>query len=104
MGGAAETPDSAGRDALDAPTDGASHPGAAAAWSSVHRRVRHDVRSPLAVIIGRCDLLIQGTQGAINPEQRQSLAAVLRNAERLKVELQELADDLAALAPPADRE
>ncbi len=64
------------------------------AVESIQRRLRHDLRSPLAVIVGRCDMLLQGTFGPLNADQSRSLAAVLRNAERLQHEIQQLAEDL----------
>lgn len=62
--------------------------------AELRRKLRHDLRSPLAVIVGRADLLLQGVYGELNADQRRSLEVVVRNAERLTRELEEVADAL----------
>ena len=47
-------------------------------------------------------MLMQGTHGPLNDDQRRALAAVLRNAERLEAELKRLAEDLSAEAGDPD--
>jgi len=60
---------------------------------TVRRRLRHDLSSPLSVIIGRCDMLLQGAHGPLNADQRRALESVLRSAERLEREVRALAVD-----------
>jgi signal transduction histidine kinase len=62
-----------------------------AAPEELRRRVRHDLRSPLAVVLGRAEMLLSGALGPITPAQRASLEAITRSAERLDRELGELA-------------
>jgi len=38
-------------------------------------------------------MLLQGTYGSLNADQRRSLQSVLRSAERLELEIRELAVD-----------
>jgi len=57
----------------------------------LRRALRHDLRNPLAVILGRCEILSSGTMGDLSAAQTRSVAAIQRNAERLV----EMLDDLA---------
>jgi len=52
--------------------------------------LRHDLRNPLSVILGRCELLLSGAAGPLSDRQRNSLDAVVRNATRMQVELEYL--------------
>ena len=45
--------------------------------------VSHELRTPMTVILGFTGALLRGTQGALNPEQKQSLDRVQRNAKML---------------------
>lgn len=58
----------------------------------LRRALRHDLRNPLAVILGRCEILNSGALGPLNDGQQRSLDAIQRNAERLVEMLQELAE------------
>ncbi|MCB9685130.1 MAG: hypothetical protein H6738_07095 [Alphaproteobacteria bacterium] len=58
----------------------------------LRRKLRHDLRSPLAVILGRAELLLEGVYGELNADQRRSLEVVARNAERLTRELEAVAE------------
>ncbi len=49
----------------------------------LRRVLRHDVRTPLAVILGRCELLSAGLQGPITPAQASALEAIARNATKV---------------------
>ncbi|MEZ4241884.1 MAG: histidine kinase dimerization/phospho-acceptor domain-containing protein [Myxococcota bacterium] len=51
--------------------------------AELRRIVRHDLRSPVTIIVGRADLLLSGVQGALNDEQRRSLEAIVASAERV---------------------
>ncbi len=59
----------------------------------LRRVLRHDVRTPLAVILGRCELLETMLQGELNEAQLSAIVAVRRNAERLSL----LLDDAVGL-------
>lgn len=61
----------------------------------IRRLVRHDVRSPLAVILGQCELLMIETGGALSERQRKSVDAIERQAKNLRTLLDELGDRLA---------
>jgi signal transduction histidine kinase len=63
----------------------------------LRRVLRHDVRTPLAVILGRCELLAAGLQGPLTPEQLAAVEAVQRNADRLALLLE---DAVALLQRP----
>ena len=58
----------------------------------LRKLVRHDLRSPLAVILGRCEILEAGVQGSLNDAQQHSVAAIKRQADRLEEMLAELAE------------
>jgi signal transduction histidine kinase/DNA-binding response OmpR family regulator len=45
--------------------------------------VSHELRTPMTVILGFTGALLRGAQGALNPEQKQSLERVQRNAKML---------------------
>lgn len=66
----------------------------------LRRKLRHDLRSPLAVILGRAELLLEEVYGELTPDQRRSIEVVVRNAERLTRELEEVADALDEGADP----
>ena len=61
----------------------------------LRRVLRHDVRTPLAVILGRCELLAAGLQGPVTPAQAAALDAIRRNADKLT----RMLDEAAALVP-----
>jgi PAS domain S-box-containing protein len=56
--------------------------------------VSHELRTPLTSIIGSTELLDDGLAGELNPQQRQLMEVIDRNAERLL----SLANDLLLLA------
>jgi signal transduction histidine kinase len=60
--------------------------------AAVRLIVRHDLRSPVAVIVGRVDLLLSELQGPVTAAQRKSLESILASAERID----RLAGDLAS--------
>ena len=62
----------------------------------LRRLLRHDVRTPLAVILGRCELLEAELQGPLSPEQRVAIEAIRRNAERLGLLLDDAVQRLGA--------
>lgn len=62
--------------------------------AALRRLVRHDIRSPLAVILGQCEILSLGLGGPLTDKQRKSLDAVERKATELRVMLDRLADQL----------
>lgn len=65
--------------------------------SRLRRVVRHDLRNPLTIILGRCELLESELQGPLTEAQQGSVRAITRNAERLLAELDELAALMEAL-------
>jgi PAS domain S-box-containing protein len=56
--------------------------------------VSHELRTPMASITGYTELLQDGSAGELNPEQREFVAAISRNSDRLTA----LADDLLTLS------
>ena len=46
-------------------------------------QISHDFRTPLNIIIGYTELLLDERQGKINDEQRQNLNDILKSAGRL---------------------
>lgn len=73
----------------DAPVD---------ARSRLRRALRHDLRNPLAVVLGRCEMLLSGTLGELDERQSRSVEIIQRNAERMV----EMLADLAELANETD--
>lgn len=63
----------------------------------LRRALRHDLRNPLAVILGRCEILTSGAMGDLNDGQARSVDAIQRNAERLVGMLDALADEVDEL-------
>ena len=73
-------------------------PGDTARWAWIRRTVNHDLRGPLAVILGQCEMLEAGIRGELSGGQARAIQAIRRNAERLDDELGVLRD---ALGPRA---
>jgi len=61
---------------------------------NLRRALRHDLRNPLAVILGRCEILVSGAMGELSHGQARSVGAIQRNAERLVSMLDTLADQV----------
>ena len=59
----------------------------------LRRSLNHDIRSPLAVIVGRCDLLLAGE---LSSESQRSVEAIARNAQRMKQMIEMLGDAVVA--------
>jgi signal transduction histidine kinase len=57
----------------------------------LRQALRHDLRNPLAVILGRCEMLA-GAVGDLDPVQQRCVDAIARNADRLVAMLDGLAD------------
>lgn len=55
------------------------------------RALRHDLRNPLAIILGRCELLESGALGVLEPVQLESIATIERHAQRIVGEIERLA-------------
>jgi K+-sensing histidine kinase KdpD len=70
----------------------------------VKRKLRHDLRSPLAVVIGRADLLLSEVHGTLNADQRRSVEAILESAGRLQRDLEALADEIDPRPDDGDAE
>ena len=51
---------------------------------ALKRILRHDVRTPLAVILGRCELLAAELHGPMVSEQLAAVEAIMRNAQRIE--------------------
>jgi signal transduction histidine kinase/GGDEF domain-containing protein len=62
----------------------------------------HDLRSPLAVVLGQCQLLAEGLMGNLNPKQQNAIGSVQRNARRMNQMVEDLLDRFrAGLSPTA---
>lgn len=62
----------------------------------------HDLRSPLAVVLGQCQLLAEGLMGSLNPKQQNAIGSVQRNARRMNQMVEDLLDRFrAGLSPTA---
>lgn len=46
-------------------------------------RLSHDIRTPLNIIIGFTELLLDNTPGRLNGEQRQCLSEIRQAADRI---------------------
>ena len=57
----------------------------------IRQALRHDLRNPLAVILGRCEMLVDGALGELAEPQQRSVEIIRRNATRMV----EMLDDLA---------
>jgi signal transduction histidine kinase len=67
------------------------------------KKLRHDLRSPLSVVLGRAEILLSELHGPLSPEQRRSVEDIVRHALRMNVELTALAeqyDDLRGRGDP----
>lgn len=66
----------------------------ASARERLTRGLRHDLRNPLAVVLGRCEMLMSGANGELEERQLRSVEIIHRNATRMV----EMLEELAALA------
>ena len=57
------------------------------------------LRNPLAVILGRCEMLEGGALGELSEAQQRSVGIIHRNATRVVDALEALVDALEALDP-----
>ncbi|MEZ4321097.1 MAG: histidine kinase dimerization/phospho-acceptor domain-containing protein [Myxococcota bacterium] len=78
----------------DAPP-GSTGPGAPRDSDALGRRLRHDIRSPLAVVLGQCELLELGIHGPLNEKQRAAIASIRNHSERALEMLDEVAARLS---------
>ena len=58
----------------------------------LRRALRHDLRNPLAVVLGRCEMLLSGALGDLDQRQLRSVEIIQRNAERVVEMLGEMAE------------
>ncbi len=66
----------------------------------LRRALRHDLRSPLAVTVGRAGMLLEGLAGDLNEPQRRTVQAIAEAADRLRADLDALAEALDARQGP----
>jgi signal transduction histidine kinase len=59
---------------------------------ALRRALRHDLRNPIAVILGRCELLQTGVNGPLSDAQRHSIDAIARAATKLQEMIEHLAE------------
>lgn len=79
----------------DAPGSGGSSTsadGELSAEQRLRRALRHDLRNPLAVVLGRCEMLTSGAFGELDERQLRSVEIIHRNAERMVDMLEELSE------------
>ena len=62
------------------------------AREEIRRALRHDLRGPLAVVLGRCELLLTGVFGPLQDEHERNIVIVKRNAERLLSSIDQLSE------------
>ena len=55
---------------------------------AANARLVHDLRAPVGVLMGNCQLLMEGLCGPITPRQEKALAAMERAVERFVVEIE----------------
>ncbi len=60
----------------------------------------HDLRSPLSIIQGNCQILSEGLVGTINPRQLKTVATVSRQATRMTDMVEDLLDRFRAGSTP----
>jgi len=58
----------------------------------VRKLVRHDLRNPLAVVLGQCEILTIELGGPLTDRQRRSVGAIERQTEHLRELVDRLAD------------
>jgi signal transduction histidine kinase len=74
-----------------------------AAAESTRRTVSHDLRTPVAVLLGQLELLEEGIREPLTPKQQASMVVMRRNVERLWAMADAMRAELAsALGPLAD--
>jgi len=66
------------------------------AREEIRRALRHDLRGPLSVVLGRCEMLLAGTYGPLEPEHQRNIEIIHRNAERLLGSIDALGDRVDA--------
>lgn len=66
----------------------------------LRRALAHDLRSPLGVVSGYCELLDEELLGPLEPKQRKAVATIGAQSARLLGGLEELAARLMAPAAP----
>jgi len=64
------------------------------------RLIRHDIRSPLAVVLGQCELLQLEAHGPITQRQRDALDTIRKHAERALMMLDEAGSQLGSNEAP----
>lgn len=55
-----------------------------AKWDRERRRIVHDLRGPLAVVSGQCEMLAGNVYGPMSPEQERSIEAIRRQVDRMR--------------------
>lgn len=70
----------------------------------LQRALRHDLRNPLAVVLGRCEMLSSGAYGDLDERQLRSVEIIHRNATRVVEMLEELATLVAELPEGGPKE
>lgn len=68
-----------------------------AAGARVRKLVRHDMRGPLAVLLGQCEILSIGLGGSLTDKQHRSVEAMDRKARELQAMIDHLADELGEM-------
>ncbi len=66
------------------------------------RLLRHDLRSPMAVVLGQCELLQLGVHGELTPRQEAAIESVVRQTERALKLLEEAEALTRPVAPGED--
>jgi len=67
----------------------------ASAGAGLGKLVRHDLRSPLAVLLGQCEILSIGLGGPLTDMQRRSVEAMERKTRELQEMLERLTEELS---------
>lgn len=75
------------------PPKGAEHV-RVVALGPVRQTLNHDLRNPLGVILGNVELLREEVFGPVSERQAAALSTIEQQAERIRVRLEALADDL----------
>jgi signal transduction histidine kinase len=68
-----------------------------ASGTHLRKLVRHDLRSPLAVLLGQCEILSIGLGGPLTEKQRRSVEAMERKTRELQAMIDQVTAELGAL-------
>jgi K+-sensing histidine kinase KdpD len=68
----------------------------------IRKTISHDLRGPLAIVLGQCEMLLAGLRGDLSEPQQRSVKAIVKHSERLVGMLEELRLAVVRTAPGSE--